>query len=319
MDKHLLTELQIKDFKCFKDFKADGFKRVNLIGGKNNVGKTAFMEACYVNVRAQNIKSFVGVLNDIKYMREFLNIQYDNANNIKKYIEQSNKIFTKSNINLTSFNIEDENGIKRYNFMFNNQNIKVNINDFSYEYNYPNNIEFIDSLGMSKYQIINNFSLIQKKDKEVFLNNILRKFDEEIVSFKVIDDKPQCKVGEVYLEITELGDGVRHLISIITSLYKSEDGYLFIDEVENGIHYTKLDEIWTIILEVSKKLNVQVFSTTHSKECIESYARVSKKLEDEEISFIELGRNRNNELDSIVMNSERLIRYLKEGNEVRGW
>ena len=263
--------------------------------------------------------TFKCLINDIKYMREFLNIQYDNANNIKKYIEQSNKIFTKSNINLTSFNIEDENGIKRYNFMFNNQNIKVNINDFSYEYNYPNNIEFIDSLGMSKYQIINNFSLIQKKDKEVFLNNILRKFDEEIVSFKVIDDKPQCKVGEVYLEITELGDGVRHLISIITSLYKSEDGYLFIDEVENGIHYTKLDEIWTIILEVSKKLNVQVFSTTHSKECIESYARVSKKLEDEEISFIELGRNRNNELDSIVMNSERLIRYLKEGNEVRGW
>jgi AAA15 family ATPase/GTPase len=25
--------------------------RVNLIGGKNNVGKTAFMEACYINVQ----------------------------------------------------------------------------------------------------------------------------------------------------------------------------------------------------------------------------------------------------------------------------
>ena len=50
MDKHLLTEMEIRDFKCFKDFKAEGFKRVNLIGGKNNVGKTAFMEACFLGL-----------------------------------------------------------------------------------------------------------------------------------------------------------------------------------------------------------------------------------------------------------------------------
>ncbi len=49
MDEHL-KEIEIKDFKCFKDFKANGFKRVNLIGGKNNVGKTAFMEAYYLGI-----------------------------------------------------------------------------------------------------------------------------------------------------------------------------------------------------------------------------------------------------------------------------
>lgn len=63
MDNHL-TNIQIKDFKCFKDFEADGFKRVNLIGGKNNVGKTAFMEACYVNVHSNTIANIFTALTD---------------------------------------------------------------------------------------------------------------------------------------------------------------------------------------------------------------------------------------------------------------
>jgi AAA15 family ATPase/GTPase len=37
--------MKIKRYKCFKDFEVNGFKRINLIGGKNNIGKTAFLEA----------------------------------------------------------------------------------------------------------------------------------------------------------------------------------------------------------------------------------------------------------------------------------
>jgi hypothetical protein len=46
---------------------------------------------------------------------------------------------------------------------------------------------------------------------------------------------------------------------------------------------------------------------------------VAKKLGDEEIGFIELGRNKKNELDSVVMDSEMFQRFVKLGNEVRGW
>ena len=56
MSEHFIKNIEIKNFKCFKDFKAEGFGRVNLIGGKNNVGKTAFMEAVYVNVHSKNTK-----------------------------------------------------------------------------------------------------------------------------------------------------------------------------------------------------------------------------------------------------------------------
>jgi len=58
MQEHFIKNIEIKNFKCFENFKAEGFGRVNLIGGKNNVGKTAFMEAAYVNASAKDVKSF---------------------------------------------------------------------------------------------------------------------------------------------------------------------------------------------------------------------------------------------------------------------
>ena len=41
----MLEYIEIENFRCFESTKISGFKRVNLIGGKNNAGKTAFLEA----------------------------------------------------------------------------------------------------------------------------------------------------------------------------------------------------------------------------------------------------------------------------------
>ena len=38
-------QIRIQNFRCFKDLTVSGFKGVNLIGGKNNSGKTALLEA----------------------------------------------------------------------------------------------------------------------------------------------------------------------------------------------------------------------------------------------------------------------------------
>lgn len=59
MDAHFLTEIEIEEFKCFKGFKTSSFKRVNLIGGKNNIGKTALMEASYINIHSQDINTML--------------------------------------------------------------------------------------------------------------------------------------------------------------------------------------------------------------------------------------------------------------------
>lgn len=73
MSEHFLTDIEITQFKCFSDFKATGFKRVNLIGGKNNVGKTALMEACFINVHSYDMNTFMSVIHATQFARENLN------------------------------------------------------------------------------------------------------------------------------------------------------------------------------------------------------------------------------------------------------
>ena len=320
MNEHFIRNIEIKNFKCFEDFKAEGFGRVNLIGGKNNVGKTAFMEACYINAYSQDIKGFIFSLSTIKYMRENLNILSDSSNHDdKSFIEQSDKILVNTNKNNIHFKIDEKDGIKKYHFEFNKTKLIVNVNDFSFSMSEDENIQFIDNFGLSNSEIINNYSAIQKRDEEDYLNNLLHQFDSNINAFKIIGDSPQCRIDKEYLEITEFGDGIRHLVSIVTSLYMAENGYLFIDELDNGIHYTMLDELWKVILEVSAKLNVQIFATTHSKECIESYAKVAKKLEekDEDITYTYLTRLKDNSLYASIYTKDILETAIQQEHEVR--
>jgi len=325
--QHYIKKINIKNFKCFDDFKAEGFSRVNLIGGKNNVGKTAFMEACFIDVCAHDVKSFSTAIVSIKVMRENINILEEVVAKKKRFdesvtgnlMELSNGIYIDSNKKKLSYKIEEHNGVKKYIFQLNDEKIKVNIKDFTYIHTKNDNIKFIDNFGLSNGEIISNYSNIQKLDREEYLNIVLNNFDSAIKSFKIIDEKPQCKIGEEYLEISELGDGTRHLVSIVSALFSCQDGYLFIDEIDNGIHYTMLDEIWNIIFEASKTLNVQVFATTHSKAMIDSFLNTSEYLNDKEISFVELGRDKNNEVKAIVMDAKRLKIELQSGNEVRGW
>ena len=334
MENHLLEYIKIKDFKCFKDFEAKGFKRVNLIGGKNNVGKTAFMEACYINVHSSNIDNLTAAIVDISISRSKSNVTEQILKSLSSIgvealpqlllhaLEKTSYYNSSSNNNSIQFKIVSINGQKEYLFIINNREVSVNSNLFSI-FNLKNlsYIRFNDCYGLSSTDLKEIYGSIQKKDKEELLNKYINKFDTNILSFKILEDEPACKVidRDAYQNINEFGDGLKHYISIICSLYACENGYLFIDEIDNGIHYTQLDRLWEIILTVSKEQNVQVFATTHSKECIESYARVSKKLEDEDIAFIELGRDKKNELKAMVYPYDWFEDEVSQNHELRGW
>ena len=45
----MYKSFRVKNFRCFKDLQINDLGRVNLIAGKNNVGKTALMEAIYIH------------------------------------------------------------------------------------------------------------------------------------------------------------------------------------------------------------------------------------------------------------------------------
>ncbi len=302
--EHFIKNIEIKNFKCFEDFKAEGFGRVNLIGGKNNVGKTAFMEACFLGINTPEKDYFYdnSEIQILKQVCAVLEFHRDSSNFLLSDIEIPFK-FQES-----EFKINDILKNCNENFML----------DDTYKKEIINNINFISILDIINQQIINAIDEIKLLNKEEELNSILKEIFN-IEKIDVIRNEVMLKSKEKYLFLREFGDGIKHFLSVILALYLNKDNILYLDEIENGIHYTNLDKLWEIILTISKQQNVQVFATTHSKECIESYARVAKRLEDEEISFIDLGRNKNNEIKAIVMDIERFNRELKVGNEVRGW
>lgn len=311
---HFLKFIDITNFKCFRNFKVDGLERVNLISGKNNIGKTSFMEACFLNSRAINIKSLTHTLYNIKFMRENMNILVDGLRlDVKNVLERFDNILLKSNLHKVEFKIFEEQGAKYYKF---NEDEKVLVNTFTFDPIFTPHIQFIDSFGFSNSNIISNYAAIQQKDQENYLNNILKNFDTTIEGFKVFNNLPQCKVNEQWLEITELGDGARHIISVITALFQSENGYLFIDELENGIHYTYLDKVWEIIFKLSKELNCQIFATTHSKECIEAFNRQNNANEG---GYFEFYRSKKTDTITYKKRDQEQLNYsLSHNGEFRG-
>ncbi|MEO5374450.1 MAG: ATP-binding protein, partial [Alphaproteobacteria bacterium] len=76
------------------------------------------------------------------------------------------------------------------------------------------------------------------------------------------------------LPIGSLGDGMWRMLALAIALVKAKDGILLVDEIDTGLHYTVLEKMWTLVAQTAKELNVQVFATTHSYDCIKSLATV---------------------------------------------
>ena len=286
MSEHFIKNIEIKNFKCFENFKAEGFGRVNLIGGKNNVGKTAFMEAVYINNSKKN-------LSDIIRWRYISDIIFDLWREIgKKFIE---------------------NFIKEKVEAYKNYEIKTNLN------NLEKNTIFKSSNKSTKNTYDIDYSKIIENELEDILDNYLKEFDNSIEKFRIIKSQPHCQKNGKFYNINEFGEGLGKFISLILLVLSSQNSIILIDEIDNGIHYTNLDKLWEIILTISKEQNVQVFATTHSKECIESYARVAEELADNEITFFKLGKNKEGELKGMVYPYDWFVDSVEQEQEMRGW
>ena len=173
MQEHFLRNIEIIDYKCFKNFKAKDFKRINLISGKNNVGKTAFLESLFINIYSISpIKMIyaIGVSNLVRDQLEFLDKEKITKVFDEFKLKIENKTFeTKSNINYSKFGIINKNGIKELNFKINTDEIKININDFSFEFDEIKYIKALDKFGVNNNTLKQLFDVIQTKDKEKFL------------------------------------------------------------------------------------------------------------------------------------------------------
>ena len=72
------------------------------------------------------------------------------------------------------------------------------------------------------------------------------------------------------------GDGMRRLLLLRLALASNADGYVLVDEVDTGLHWTVMAGMWRLIVEVAHKSHLQLFATTHSHDCIRGLASMVK-------------------------------------------
>ena len=100
----------------------------------------------------------------------------------------------------------------------------------------------------------------------------------------------------------------------------AKNGILLIDEFENGLHYSIQEKVWKLIFDLSEQLHIQVFATTHSWDCIESFAKVAKERKEEGV-LVRLERSsmigNEGKIVAIEYDEDQLFTMTKANFEVR--
>ena len=84
----------------------------------------------------------------------------------------------------------------------------------------------------------------------------------------------KIKGREHPVPIGSMGDGMWRMMAMAIAIAHCKDGVLLIDEIDTGLHYTVMANMWRLVFGALKELNVQVFATTHSSDCIRSLAEL---------------------------------------------
>ena len=78
-------------------------------------------------------------------------------------------------------------------------------------------------------------------------------------------------IGSSHLvPLSAMGEGMTNIARIVLAISSTPGGVVLIDEIENCIHSSIMDKVWTVVLETARRFDVQVFATTHSFECFKS-------------------------------------------------
>lgn len=116
--------------------------------------------------------------------------------------------------------------------------------------------------------------------------------------------------------LKSLGDGAMRLFSVALALSRSKNGFLVIDEAENGIHHTVHEDLWKMVMKAASESNVQVIATTHSFDCIDGFARAAIANNDVDGILVRIEQD-TDRIRTVSFDEDGLQSIEKHGFEVR--
>lgn len=366
----LLPSFYLENFRLFDKLEVKRLGRVNLIVGRNNVGKSAFLEAVYIYAADANRS----VLNELIQSRQesWDSGGQDNAKEIPlnffrhffkdhklpsfneagfklattenavplhvktaAYVtEQTDKGFIRRKLIDTEEieNLADELDIfvvaeqekrtkllnaKERNIGFNNR-FSIDISDL-----FTIRIQLVPTQGISDREAAQLWDAVNLTDLADVVIDGLKLIEASLLGLAFVEsDTHEERIPLVKLQDQEervplksLGDGVTRVFHIMLALVNAKDGVLLIDEFENGLHWTVQESVWRVLFQMAARLNVQVFCTTHSRDCIMAFDTVWQDFE-QEGAFLRLYAH-NNEIRVREYDLETLSDSLETDVDVR--
>jgi hypothetical protein len=161
------------------------------------------------------------------------------------------------------------------------------------------------------------YSESRRKPSGLDVLDSLREIDDRIEALEVLiaGGRPQlhASIRGQLVPFELLGDGPVAMAQYLLAMAAAKGGTLLIDEVGAGLHYTVLSRMWRSIYRAAKRLNVQVFATTHSQESVVAAQAVIKDRA-HDLSVYRLDRARADEATRVSRYSDEKLATAVELN-----
>jgi ABC-type branched-subunit amino acid transport system ATPase component len=117
--------------------------------------------------------------------------------------------------------------------------------------------------------------IAQVRDGEQRFEEAMRHIDSRVKRLRYLKP-PRTSTPLVYVDLglskilpaTQMGQAFNRLLHIYAEIVVAQAKILLVDEIENGIYSESLQVIWKGLLTICEQEGVQLFATTHSRECV---------------------------------------------------
>lgn len=293
----MLESIHIQGFKGFKDTHIGPLRKVNLVVGGQNVGKTSLLEAVYLGGTDANLAPKVAIafrttegydqirflskmrMRDVQVMRirlqsasdTFFDTRIGEATNQQALIHPEYG----GHDPVLSFQLDKE--------LLGRWCVKNNL-----LYQVPPDEAFKSirnplpiSLHLPSQDALNRlYGDLYGANKKDELVELLRQVEKRLKNVETVMSDGELRVtcslsGEANARtLPQLGHGFSRLFYLYANLLATDSQLALIDEVENGIHYSALPVLMQGIKNVAKERDVQTIMTTHSWDCIKAASKV---------------------------------------------
>ncbi|MBF0145072.1 MAG: AAA family ATPase [Magnetococcales bacterium] len=306
IDDHF-SSITITAYRRLHQLKVTKISRINLFAGINNSGKTSILEAVYLLCKQNDFNGIVDVLRRrgkipgdhippkwlTDQLTETIVVEgiFDNKMSsveIRPFIEESTTLdrarYLKSVEISTQFGTHKLEALTRIYQSRDRETQADTIKLLSkvvfsspFFFNEPHHYTAFYHRSVQSKLLPEIFQFIQEKMVPTVKD--IRLVDE-FQRFLVDDDR-----FESSMDLTSYGEGLQRIFFTSLLFASAKDGVVLIDEFENAIHADLIETFAPFIHLLAKEFNVQVFLTSHSKECIDSFVKTIPDHESSDFTF----------------------------------